>query len=258
MAAPLALVARRPIALWYAQGGVSPALRAAVPLVRHILTPTRDSFPLIGQAVERRLRITGHGIDTARYQPREGSSGPLRGRIFAAGRLSPSKRYEQLLEALPAIRTDGWYLRIASGSLYAPAGSYEAKIMDQVRRLWVLQARISLLGAVPYEEMPDEYLRAWVFAHNSGTGSLDKVVLEAAACGTPVVSTAPSSRALLAPVEPALAVTDDSGALADALSTVLDWPGQRRFEVANALRNAVERGHSLTRWADQVSALLAA
>jgi glycosyltransferase involved in cell wall biosynthesis len=258
LAFPLARATRRPLALWYAQGGVSPALRAAIPLVRHILTPTRDSFPLTGPSVDRRLRVTGHGIDIRRFTSREGGKAHFRGRIFAAGRFSPSKRYEDLLAALPFIRGDAWYLRIASGSLYAPAGSYGAQFMDHVRRLGELQARISLLGSVPYEDMPAEYLRAWVFAHTSATGSLDKVVLEAMACYTPVVSTAPSSRPLLAPIEPILAPSSKPQALADALSTVLEWSEQRHWEVGRALCSVVERGHSLSGWADQVAALLAA
>src|SRR5688500_16618995 len=110
LAAPLALALRRPMALWYAQGGVSPALRAAVPLVKHILTPTRDSFPLAGETVERRLRITGHGVDTTRYASRRGSPAEC-GRVLAAGRLSAAKRYEALVEALSHVTHIPWRLR---------------------------------------------------------------------------------------------------------------------------------------------------
>src|SRR5262249_12949347 len=83
--------AGRPLALWSAQGGVARSLRLASRLVDRLLTPTRDSFPLAGPAVARRLVVTGHGIDTTRYAPN--GTVPVRPpRLLAAGRLSPSKR----------------------------------------------------------------------------------------------------------------------------------------------------------------------
>ena len=257
LAAPLTLVARRPMSLWYAQGGVSRTLRAAVPLVRHIMTPTRDSFPLAGAPVERRLRVTGHGLDTARYVPLERVIAE-RGRVLAAGRLSAAKRYDVLVDALSRLGNDAWRLRIASGGGYAASADYARSFDTQVTRLGVRE-RVSLLGEVPYEALPDEYRAAWLLGHTSATGSLDKVVLEAMACGTPVVSTAPSSRALLAPVDATLAPTDaQPDALAESIGVVLRWSDSRRAEAGKALRETVERAHSLNRWADQVAALLAA
>lgn len=256
-AAPHALAARKPITLWYAQGGISGALRVAVPLVRHVVTPTRDSFPLTGAAVERRLRVTGHGVDTTRYAPRDVRA-PELGRVLAAGRLSASKRYDALVEALVRVRGESWRLRIASGGGYAASADYARSFEARVSQLGATE-RVTLLGAVPYEALPDEYRAAWLLGHTSVTGSLDKVVLEAMACGTPVVSTAPSSRALLAPIDESLAPTDASAErLATSLGTVLAWSNGRRSEVGSALREVVERSHSLVRWADQVSALLAA
>ena len=256
MAAPLALALRRPLTLWYAQGGVSPALRAAVPLVKHILTPTRDSFPLSGAPVERRLRITGHGVDTARYAPLADAAAE-RGRVLAAGRLSPSKRYETLVEALARLRSPAWHLRIASGGGYAVDAEYERRFNYRLTELGVSE-RVALLGEVPYEALPDEYRAAWLLGHTSSTGSLDKVVLEAMACGAPVVSTARSSRALLEPVDPVLAPTDGTAeALSAGLQEVLGWSAARRREAGEALRERVVAAHSLERWADQVAALLA-
>jgi glycosyltransferase involved in cell wall biosynthesis len=234
---------------------VSPALRVAARLVDHIVTPTRDSFPLAGRHVEARLRVTGHGVDTARYAPSAGE-GPEPGRLLAVGRLSPSKRYEALIDALAGLRAPCWRLRIASGASYAQQSDYEARLRRQVETLGLAEW-VAFAGAVPYAAMPAEYRRAWALAHTSGTGSLDKVVLEAMACGTPVVSSAPSSRALLAAVEPALSVVGGPAAqLTAALDQVLGWPAERRQEAGLALRQVVERGHSLHRWADQVVALL--
>ncbi len=257
LAAPLALALRRPMALWYAQGGTSRALHAATRLVTWILTPTRDSFPFSGPAVDRRLRITGHGVDTRRYAPTDsGAESPETGRLLAAGRLSPAKRYEALLDALALTRTPRWQLRLATGSSYATNHAYETSIRQRVESLH-LSDRVSFLGHVDYEAMPREYRAAWLLAHTSGTGSLDKVVLEAAACGTPVVSTAPSSEPVLRSVDQRLCPPgNDPQALAQALDTMLGWSHEQRGEVGAALRAEVVRSHSLDRWADGVAAIL--
>ncbi|HEU5318707.1 MAG TPA: glycosyltransferase family 4 protein [Chloroflexota bacterium] len=255
LAAPLVKASGRRLALWYAQGGVDGPLRAATRLVDDVLTPTRDSFPLTGPDVDRRVRVTGHGVDTRRYFP-DPAQPAERGRILAAGRLSPSKRYDFMIDALSRVDTSEWRLRIASGGGYARDDEHVAALDGHIGRLG-LGERVEQLGAVPYEEMPSEYRRAWLLAHTSGTGSLDKVVLEAMACETPVVSTAPSSRALLAPVCEALAPTDgDAAAFAAAVEETLGRDAAWRTEVGAALRAAVESEHSLDGWADRVAALL--
>ncbi len=256
LACPLASAMRRPMALWYAQGGVSSALHLASRIVDHVLTPTRDSFPLHGVMVDSKVRVTGHGVDMQRYAPPP-SSAPQRGRMLAAGRMSAAKRYETLVEAAALLTAPDWRLRIASGGGYRADDMYRRAVEGRIDSFGV-RPRVELLGTVPYEAMPAEYGAAWLLAHTSATGSLDKVVLESMACGTPVVSTAPSSRPLLAGVDPTLAPTGaDAAGLARALDTVLTWSAEQRREASHALRAMVEREHSLARWAATVSDLLA-
>ena len=52
------------------------------------------------------------------------------------------------------------------------------------------------LGSQTQEQLREEYRRAGVFVHASETGSLDKVVLEALACGLPVITTSASLKNL--------------------------------------------------------------
>jgi glycosyltransferase involved in cell wall biosynthesis len=256
MAFPLATVTRRPVVLWYAQGGVDRNLRLAARLVRWILTPTRDSFPLSGRRLNRRVVVTGHGIDTSRYAP-DRRTPPVAGRFLSAGRLSPSKRYELLLDALALLdQRPEWRLRVAGGPLFAPDHSYERRIRAQAAALRI-GARVDFAGEVPYGAMPDEYRRAWAMAHTSATGSLDKVVLEAMGCGTPVISTAPVSRQVMGALAGDLwCEPGHPNLLAARLEAALDWTPAQRSDVGAALRYQVERNHSLARWADRVVALL--
>ncbi|MGH2351315.1 MAG: glycosyltransferase family 4 protein [Chloroflexota bacterium] len=255
LAFPLAAVARKPIALWYAQGGVDRWLRRAARLVDRIFTPTRDSFPLAGPQLERSLDVIGHGIDTGRYAP-DGTTPATPRRLLAAGRLSPSKRYDLLLDAVACLPDRSWRLRIAGGPLYDSDCHYEAGMRVRADRLQVAR-EVEFAGPLPYEQMPAEYRTAWALAHTSATGSLDKVVLEAMACGTPVISTAPSSRTALGPLADAMwCASDRPDAIAAHLDTALRWSPEHRSALGDAARRQVEQHHSLPRWADQVVDLL--
>ncbi len=255
LAFPFAAAARRPMALWYAQGGISHSLRLAAQLADRIMTPTRDSFPLSGGGVEGRIVVTGHGVDTSRYAP-DGSVPHGRRRLLAVGRLSPAKRYDLLLDAVARLPDRAWELRIVGPPLYASDHAHAQTLRRQAARLGIA-GQVEFAGEVPYVEMPGEYRRAWLLAHTSATGSLDKVVLEAMACGTPVISTAPSSRTALGGLADALALPDDCPEeMGAALAGALGWTAARRAELGAAGRAIVQREHSLDAWAGRVAALL--
>jgi glycosyltransferase involved in cell wall biosynthesis len=255
LAWPAAAACRCPIALWYAQGGIDSSLRVATRLASWILTPTRGSFPLSGPGVDAKVVVTGHGIDTTRWTPTDAESAEP-GRLLAAGRLSPSKRYDLLIESVALLRSRDWRLRIVGGPLHSPDRAHAEALRSQVQDRG-LSGRVELAGPVSYERMAGEYRAAWALAHTSATGSLDKVVLEAMACGTPVVSTAPSSRVAFGSCAAALWCDEDRPeTIAARLDEVLAWTPSHRSEVGAAVREQVEREHSLAGWANRVATLL--
>jgi glycosyltransferase involved in cell wall biosynthesis len=210
----------------------SPLHAADVAYREHLLSlascPTNQERPPFPAA--RGSRADG-GQDRERWRPSPFPPAayiPLRGRMLAqATALAPTE------EGIP----------LSASACRAPVGE-EGSV-------------VTLVGDVPFAEMPELYRRAWVLAHASRTGSLDKVVLEASACGTPVVSSAPSSRAILHAV-PGLSVPDgDDEAFVARLREVLGWSTERRDAAGRALRAAVVSGHSLDHWADGVTSAVA-
>lgn len=166
------------IALWYVHKSVTWTLRIALRLVDVVFTASPESFRIASPKV----RVMGHGIDTQFFSP---DASVARGNHFlSVGRLMQSKQHNL---AIRAAKTAGVPLRIAG------EGPERERLAALVRELG---ADVTFLGGLTQEKLRDEYRAAAKLVHRSLTGSLDKVVLEAAACGCPVDSTDPAIRAL--------------------------------------------------------------
>ncbi len=171
------------VALWYTHKSVDLKLRIAEKFATVILTASRESFRLKSSKV----RVMGHGIDTEFFFP---DPSVARGEHWlSVGRLMKSKRHDL---AIRAAVEQGLPLLIAG------EGPERAGLETLALKLG---ANVRFLGALTQAQLREEYRRAAQLVHTSETGSLDKVVLEAAACGLPVKSNDPAIVAL--PLDPA-------------------------------------------------------
>jgi len=158
------------IALWYTHKSVNVKLRIAVLFAHSIFSASAESFRLR----TKKLRVMGHGIDTDFFSP---DASITRGDwALSVGRLMPSKRHD--LAILRAVDDDR-ELRIAG------EGPDRQNLEAFAHKLG---ARVRFLGPLTHLQMRDEYRKAKYLIHTSETGSLDKVVLEALACGLPIVT----------------------------------------------------------------------
>lgn len=159
------------VALWYTHRSVTALLRVAALFADVIFTASKESFRLASKKVE----IMGHGIDTDFFSPGTHARGD---HILSAGRLMASKHHDLVIRAAALA---GVRLRIAGEGP-------EQKMLEQLTRELGVDA--TFLGGLTQEELRDEYRSAAHFVHASDTGSVDKVVLEAAACDCDVITTA--------------------------------------------------------------------
>jgi len=165
---------RKPVGLWYTHKSVNLKLRIAELFVDVIFTASKESFRL----PSKKLQVMGHGIDTEFFAPDEKVS---RGNhLLSVGRLMPAKRHDL---AIRVAKDAGVALRIAG------EGVERERLTALARELG---AQVTFLGGLTQLGLRDEYRIATKLIHRSETGSLDKVVLEAAACGCPVDSTDPA------------------------------------------------------------------
>ena len=249
-AAPIASLTGRPTFLWYAHGHVSPLLRLAHLLVRGVGTSTPEGFRIASPKVT----ITGQGIDLERFRPAD----ELRAgeRLLSVGRFSPVKQYCTVIDALAALALEP-YPHLSAKFLGGVHGANEVAHLGALRAQATARGvahRVTFLAGLPYVEMVPAYQRATLFATASKTGSLDKAVLEAVACGLPSVVCNPAFRSLFGQHWPDLSfgADDDAAGLAARLAALLERSPAERRTLALGIRAEIARLHSVEHWADSV------
>jgi teichuronic acid biosynthesis glycosyltransferase TuaC len=132
------------------------------------------------------VRVLRNGVDLETFHPGERS--PVRARLglkgctlLSIGNLIESKGHHLAIKALLAFPEA--FLMIAGEGPERPA------LSRLVRRLG-LADRVRFLGRVPHEQLPDIYTAADALVLASSREGWPNVLLEAMACGTPVVASA--------------------------------------------------------------------
>jgi len=154
--------------------------------------------------------------------------------IVAAGRLADAKNYPLLLDAMAHLQ------RTVHARLFILGqGEREAELRGQIARLG-LQDAVVLCG---FQRNPWKYIaRADVFALSSRYEGFGNVLVEAMACGVPVVATcSPGTTEIVTPgIDGLLVEHHDPVALAEALARVLSDDDLRR-RMSEAARLAAGR-----------------
>jgi glycosyltransferase involved in cell wall biosynthesis len=157
-----------------------------------------------------------HGVDLERFSPQTFPELPLQ--LLAVGRLVPKKGFDVLIQAVARL-TFPFKLRIAG------EGPEQANLTALIRANQ-LESFVTLCGSLSHAELPNEYAAAHVVVvpsvvDNSGDrDGLPNVVLEAMACGRPVVATDAGaiSSAVISGFNGVLVAPKDATQLSSALS----------------------------------------
>lgn len=174
------------IALWYTHKSVNLKLRLAEKLTHIIFTASSASFRL----KSKKVRITGHGIDTELFKPEERVRGD-EFKIISVGRISATKNQLSLVKMFAELSSRE-QKPMSLELIGSPAVAWDKKYWQQINDYIVahdLKNKVRLLGAMPQRELVKHYQAADLLVNLSQTGSLDKDVLEAAACNLDVLTT---------------------------------------------------------------------
>ncbi len=134
---------------------------------------------------ERCHLVRGSGVDVERFRPRQANRDDDEVRILFASRLLREKGLEELLAAFALVHSEhpGTRLWIA-GEPYAPnPSSFSRAEVDG----WSRRPGVEVLGQV--EDMPGLLAQVDIVALPSYREGTPKILLEAAACGLPIVAT---------------------------------------------------------------------
>jgi glycosyltransferase involved in cell wall biosynthesis len=152
--------------------------------------------------------------------------------IVAAGRLADAKNYPLLLDAFALVRA-----RLSVKLFILGEGEREPALREQVERLG-LSASVVFCG---FQRNPWRYIaRADIFALSSRYEGFGNVLIEAMACGVPVVATSsPGTREIIKDgVDGLLVDVHEPAALAAALERLLRDDGLRHRMSQEARRRA--------------------
>ncbi|HEV2853915.1 MAG TPA: glycosyltransferase family 4 protein [Thermoanaerobaculia bacterium] len=171
-------------------------------------------------APEEKVRVVLHGVDMELFQPvdrgevrrRLGLSGAV---LLSVGHAIPRKGHHLAIEALREL--PGMTLMIAGDGWYEPA------LRDLAASLGV-EDRVRFLGHVEQEDLKEYYGAADALVLASSREGMANVLLEAMACGTPVVATAVwgTPEAINCPDAGVLMKERTAGALVEAARWLFD------------------------------------
>ena len=246
---PQAALRKRPVVLWYSHRAVTLRLRLAAAMSRSVATTAGGSLNL---PIPHAVRL-GHGIPTDLFTP--AAAHPSAPALLAVGRITPIKRVDLMIDAVAALRQRG--IPATLTLVGAPATGADAACLAALRahvdRL-SLGSAVRFAGTTSYRALPDVYRSHAALLNLSPTGSPDKSVLEAMACGLPVVVANETFRPILGTDAAMMCVSPSPEDVARAIEAVLaaDDP-----DLPSRMRAIVERDHSLERLIGRLTDLYA-
>lgn len=231
------------ISLWYAHGATSWSLKIAEKLSDIIFTSTKSGFRIKSDKV----KVVGQGIDINRFRPETEKRQCSVFKIITVGRISPVKDYETLIEAVEILIRGGVKLRtdIVGGVGLPEQKKYLASLKKIVAEKRLVNV-INFVGAVSNSNIVGHLQSADLFVNMSHTGSLDKAVLEAMACGLPVLTCNEALIGILGEYKEMLIYDKgDYEELAERIKLFINMDKTEEAKVKADLREIVVKSHSL-------------
>lgn len=225
-------------------------------LTTHLSRSGADRAVRIGAVPARKVRVVPNGIDTHRFRPDATARARLRAELalgeyfvwLAAGRFAPPKDYPTMLRAFALARK-----RKESLLLIAGQGPLQEACRRLTKELGV-EDSVRFLGV--RNDMADLMNAADAFVMSSLWEGMPTAMLEAAACGLPIVATNVGGIPEILPPDAQRYLTSpkDPQALSTLMIELMRLPLQQRQHLGQCNRHYVEAHYDLeeiaNRWED--------
>jgi glycosyltransferase involved in cell wall biosynthesis len=254
LAAPVLKAKKIPIVTWYLHPSLTFVLKLAHHLSDKMVSALETSYPYR----KDKLIVVGHGIDTDLFCP-DGSPPEEPPMILCVGRLSPVKDHPTLIRAAALLR-ERWEKPFRVVILGGPTGPKDEPYVRSLHRLVEelnLQDIVSFHPPVPQSALPNWYRRCTVLVNMTPTGSGDKVVWEAMACGRPCLAANEGFRETMGEyADQLLFQYGDVISLAKRLLWILTLDEKRKYVIQEYLCQQVICMHSLDHLVDRLIEIL--
>ena len=202
----------------YFRSWVPPLLRAA----RHVLTNSQFTAAEIQRCTglqAERITVIPLGYDALHFTPGD-PQGPIPQQpyLLHVGQAYPHKNLRRLIQAFAQVAPAYPELRMVLAGKPHPT---ETPQLQALAAELGLQQRVEFRAYVPYAELPDLYRGALAFVFPSLWEGFGLPVLEAMACGTPVITSAGSGTEEAAGAAALLVNPADSLELGEAMALLL-------------------------------------
>jgi len=174
-----------PLLVWFAHGVITPQTRRSVMVANRVITPSPESC----RVEAKHIHVIGHGIDTDIFNlpPMQ----PQRNSVISVSRITPRKRIDLLVDVIQALRAIPGAPSIDL-QMIGTIGNEGDQPYDHVirERIWNqgLENIIHMKGYVPQKYIPHFYRSAFLHINFCEQCAMDKTLLEALACGCPVLT----------------------------------------------------------------------
>lgn len=194
-----------------------------------------------------KVELMPAGIDTDKFKP---DSHLIKepGSILCLGRISPVKKLEQLVGAVTIIKKDhpelAGRLRVQIVGDCLPA---DRNYLRQIKQMVIdnsLEELATFHPARSNNDVVSLYNESELYVNMTPSGSLDKTILEAMACGTLILI---SNRAFIGQVDEQMIFEEgQTASLAGKIMTILSLSSEARSSLSVGLRDYVISNHSLS------------
>ncbi|MFC0266481.1 glycosyltransferase family 4 protein [Kushneria aurantia] len=191
---------------------------------------------------DARIDVVEPGVEPVALSPAAGNPP----RLLCIATLIPRKGQHLLVEALAGLAQQGWHCDLIGDSERDTA--YATRLHDLITS-HRLEARISLHGALPFEQLEAFWQAADVFVLPSFYEGYGMVVSEALAHGLPVVTTHGGALADTLPAGAGLQIAPgDSEALREALASLLGGDVKSRERYQKLREGAIAARETFADW----------
>jgi glycosyltransferase involved in cell wall biosynthesis len=228
-------------------------LKFAEKLVHIIFTSTATGCRINS----KKIKVIGQGIDVEKFKPLESRDLLLNYfKILSVGRISPIKDYETLIEAIDILVNKKSKEKIQVDIIGAPAFSSQEKYLKRLKEIIIkkkLENVVRFLGPVPNRDIVGFLQDADIFVNTSHTGSLDKAIVEAMACGLPILTCNEALESVLGDLAKMLIYPKkDSVKLAEKIGWLAGLGEKERRDLGEKLRFIAVRDHSLENFVKKI------